>query len=38
LGGSKTNLAELTNLGRASMARRTLQEMIAISNAVPDCA
>jgi hypothetical protein len=36
LGGSKRYLAERTSLGNASMARRTLQEMIVISSAVRD--
>jgi hypothetical protein len=36
LGGSKRYLADRTSLGNASMARRTLQEMIVISSAVRD--
>src|SRR5512133_3117712 len=34
--GSKRYVAERTSLGNASMARRTLQEMIVISSAVRD--
>src|SRR6185295_1621001 len=38
LGGSKRNLADRTNRGRAIMARRAAKEKIAIKSAAPECA